>query len=88
MPKKLLNTLKYGSGKTKAKLYLMFGILAAGVVLAVIALVLGNVMLGLAAFVAIFIDGLILFNSSFEERTVNVKKNVTENKSKEKRKKM
>lgn len=88
MPKKLLNTLKYGSGKTKAKLYLMFGILAAGVVLAVIALVLGNVMLGLAAFVAIFIDGLILFNSSFEERTVNVKKNVTENKRKEKRKKM
>ena len=72
MPKKLINTLKYGSRRTKAKLYLMFGILAAGVVLEVTALVLGNVLLGLAGFVVIFMDGLILFNTSFEEKTVSV----------------
>lgn len=72
MPKKLINTLKYGSGKTKRKIYLMLGILLIGVVLTVIALVLGNLMLGLAAFVVLFIDGLILFNTSFEQKTVSV----------------
>lgn len=73
MPKKLINTLKYGSGRTKRKLYLMFGFLAAGVVLTVIALIFGNMMLGLAAFLVIFIDGLLLFNTSFEQKTVVVK---------------
>ena len=56
MSKKLINTLKYGSGKTKRKIYLMFGILAAGAVLTVIALVFGNALMGLAAFLVIFID--------------------------------
>lgn len=73
MPKKLINTLKYGSSRTKRKIYLMFGILAAGVVLSVVALVLGNLMLGLAAFVMLFVDGMILFNTSFEQKTVSVK---------------
>ena len=72
MPKKLLNTLKYGSGKTKRKIYLMFGILSAGVILTIVSLILGNVMLGLIAFAVIFADGLILFNTSFEQKTVSV----------------
>lgn len=74
MPKKLLNTLKYGNGKTKRKIYLMLGILAAGVVLTLTALILGNLMIGLAAFLVIFIDGLILFNTSFEQKSVSVQK--------------
>lgn len=82
MPKKLLNTLKYGSSKTKKKLYLMFGILAAGVVLTVIALILGNLMLGLAAFTVLFIDGLILFNTSFEQKTVSVNRPERQEKTK------
>ena len=72
MPKKLLNTLKYGNGKTKRKIYLMLGILAVGVVLTLVALILGNVLIGLVAFMVMFIDGLILFNSSFEQKTVSV----------------
>ena len=72
MPKKLINTLKYGSGKTKRKIYLMMGILAAGVILTIVALVFGNAMMGLAAFLVMFIDGLILFNTSFEQKTVSV----------------
>ena len=70
MPKKLINTLKYGSGKTKRKLYLMLGILAAGVVLTITALIANSVLLGLMAFCIIFVDGIILFNSSFEQKTV------------------
>ena len=72
MPGKLINTLKYGSSRTKRKIYLMFGILAAGVILTVAALVLGNELLGLAAFIVIFVDGMILFNTSFEQKTVSV----------------
>lgn len=72
MPGKLINTLKYGSRKTKRKIYMMFGILGVGVILTVTALLLGNELLGLAAFVVVFIDGMILFNTSFEEKTVAV----------------
>ena len=90
MPKKLINTLKYGSGKTKRKIYLMFGILAAGVVLTVTALVLGNALMGLAAFLILFIDGMILFNTSFEQKTVAVnreeKKKPAEKRKKSKKK--
>lgn len=74
MPKKLLNTLKYGNGKTKRKIYLMLGILVMGVVLILLALIFGNLMIGLAAFLVIFIDGLILFNTSFEQKSVSVQK--------------
>ena len=74
MPKKLLNTLKYGNGKTKRKIYLMLGILVTGVVLTLLALIFGNLMIGLAAFLVIFIDGLILFNTSFEQKSVSVQK--------------
>lgn len=72
MLKKLINTLKYGSKKTKRKIYLLLGILAVGVAFTVIALVFQNAMMGLAAFLVIFIDGLILFNTSFEKKTVSV----------------
>ena len=85
MPKKLLNTLKYGNGKTKRKIYLMLGILLAGVLLTLVALILGNIMLGIAAFLVLFIDGLILFNSSFEQKSVSVSKNSREKAPKEKR---
>jgi len=87
MANKLLNTLKYGSGKTKRKLYLMLGILALGVVLTLAALILGNITLGFVAFIILFIDGLILFNSSFEEKSVSVQKNPVEKTSKTKKKK-
>lgn len=90
MPNKLINTLKYGSSKTKRKLYLMLGILAAGVVLTVVALVLSNLILGLIAFGVLFVDGMILFNSSFEQKTVMVEhqdKEKTKRPRKEKRKK-
>lgn len=88
MPKKLINTLKYGSRKTKGKLYLMFGVLAAGVVLEVLALVLGNTLLGMAGFIVIFVDGMILFNTSFEEKTVSVapKEKTTKRKKKDRKK--
>ena len=72
MPCKLLNTLKYGIDRTKRKIYLMLGILAAGVVLALVSLVLGNFLLGLAAFMVLFVDGMIMFNTSFEQKTVSV----------------
>lgn len=74
MPGKLINTLKYGSSRTKRKIYMMFGILAAGAALIVAALMLSNELLGLAAFLVLFIDGLILFNTSFEQKEVSVKK--------------
>ena len=72
MAGKLINTLKYGSSRTKRKIYLLFGVLAVGVVLTTAALIVGNAMLGLLAFTVIFVDGLILFNTSFESRTVEV----------------
>ena len=72
MQKKLINTLKYGNGKTKRKLYLMLGILAAGVVMTVTALILSSVLLGTIAFCIVFVDGIILFNTSFEQKTVSV----------------
>ena len=50
----------------------MLGILAAGVVLTVIALLYENALMGIAAFLVIFVDGLILFNTSFEQKTVSV----------------
>ena len=50
----------------------MFGVLALGVVLSVIALVFGNALLGVAAFLVVFTDGLILFNTSFEQKSVFV----------------
>ena len=87
MNNKLWNTLKYGSSKTKRKIYLMLGILAAGVILTVAALMFGSLILGLAAFVIILVDGLILFNSSFDQKTIAVSKGHTEKDSKEKREK-
>ena len=86
MPKKLINTLKYGRGKTKRKIYLMMGILAAGVVLTLLAVFLGNALMGLAAFLVMFVDGLILFNTSFEQKTVSVNQpeKMKKNKKKEK----
>ena len=77
MVNKLWNTLKYGSSKTKRKIYLMFGVLATGVILTVASLIFSNAILGLVAFVVILVDGLILFNSSFEQKTVAVSKNNT-----------
>lgn len=72
MSKKIWNTLKYGSRKTKQKIFLMFGILVAGTLLVIAALIFQNALLGLAAFLVIFIDGLILFNTSFEQKSVSV----------------
>lgn len=83
MAGKLINTLKYGSSRTKRKIYLLFGILAAGVVLTTAALIAGNAMLGLLAFTVIFVDGLILFNTSFESKTMETP--VKEKKQKKKK---
>ena len=72
MLKKLLDTLKYGSGHTKRKLYLMIGALVAGVVLLILAFALSNFVLGLLGFVVLFVDGLTIFNTSFDQKTVEV----------------
>lgn len=85
MPGKLVNTLKYGNSRTKKKLYLMLGILAAGIVLTIVALVLRNAMLGLVAFLVIFVDGMILFNTSFEQKTVSVKEDEPKKQKREKK---
>lgn len=82
MPGKLINTLKYGNKKTKRKLYLLAGILAVGTVLIIVALMLGSMALGMAAFAIIFADGMLLFNTSFTQKTVSVEKK--EKKKKEK----
>ena len=71
MPGKLINTLKYGNSRTKRKIYLMMGILLAGLVLTAVAIVLGNFLLGLAGVLVIFIDGLILLNTSFEQKNIS-----------------
>ena len=87
MIKKLWNTLKYGSSRTKRKIYLMLGILLIGMILAIAAFVFENVIFGLAAIVVILIDGLLLSNTSFEQKTVSVSKNHTEEGAKEKKEK-
>lgn len=74
MSGKLINTLKYGSSKTKRKLYLLMGILAFGAVLTIVALMLGNMVLGLTAFAVLFADGMLLFNTSFAQKTISVEK--------------
>jgi len=84
---KLINTLKYGSSRTKRKIYLMFGILALGVILVVAALILGNELVGLGAFVVVFVDGMILFNTSFEEKTISIEKEEKKEKKKKEKKK-
>lgn len=86
MPKKLINTLKYGSGRTKRKLYLLLGVLAAGVVVTVAALIAKSVLLGLMAFCIIFVDGIILLNTSFEQKTVVAEPKESRKRSKEKKK--
>ena len=87
MLKKIINTLKYGSKKTKQKLYLMLGILTAGVVMAVVALMVSNALLGLAAFLVVFVDGLILINTSFEQKSVSVNRSREKDREKKRKKK-
>jgi len=86
MLKKLINTLKYGSRKTKQKLYLMVGVLSAGMLLAVVAGILGSILLGLLAFGLIFVNGLILLNTSFEQKTVMVDRKESRKKGEKKQK--
>ncbi len=75
MPKKLINTLKYGSRKTKQKLYLMLFFLLLGLVLLGVALIFQNLLLGAGAFLLLFIDGMIFLDTSFEQKTVSVNHN-------------
>ena len=72
MFKKLLDTLKYGSSHTKRKLYLLLGALLAGSVLLLLAFVLHNPVLGLLGFVVLLTDGLVILNTSFDQKTVGV----------------
>lgn len=80
---KLINTLKYGSAKTKRKLYLMLVFLAAGVGFLIASIVLGNELFGLIAFFIILVDGLTLFHTSFEQKSVSVKKSEKRKKEEE-----
>lgn len=85
MFKKLVNTLKYGSGKTRLKLWLIIGGIAIGVTGMLFALAFGIFLLGFVSFFMLFIGGLMLINTSFEEKTVSVKhkeKKVTKKKEK------
>jgi len=72
MLNKLIDTLKYGSVHTKRKLYLMFGGLLAGIILAVLTLVFGNFVIGLLGFVVLLVDGLVMLNTNFDQKTVQV----------------
>ncbi len=65
---KIINTLKYGDKATKSKLYMLFGILAAALVVFVTALAANSVALGVISFAALVIDGLILLDTSFATR--------------------
>ena len=73
MLEKLINTLKYGSTKTKQKIYTMLGFLVLGVGLFIASIVLSNLLFGIFAFAIIFVDGLILVNTSFEQKSVSIK---------------
>lgn len=73
MAGKIINTLKYGDKRTKGKLYLMFGILAAGAVGLILSLFLASVALGVAAFFALLVDGLILMNTAFGTKEISMK---------------
>lgn len=72
MLEKIINTLKYGSAHTKRVLYRLIGVLTVGIVLAVIALFWNSFVLGVLSFALIFIDGLMLFNTSFEKKEISV----------------
>jgi len=72
MLKKIINTLKYGSGKTKFKLWLILGSIAVGVTGMLFALAFGIFLLGFVSFFMLFIGGLMLINTSFEEKAVSV----------------
>lgn len=73
MAGKIINTLKYGDKRTKGKLYLMFGILAAGAVGLILSLFLASIVLGVAAFLALLVDGLILMNTAFGVKEISMK---------------
>lgn len=73
MAGKIINTLKYGDRKTKGKLYLLFGILAAGVVVLLLALILSSMALGVLAFLALLVDGLVLMNTAFGTKEISMK---------------
>ena len=79
MAGKIINTLKYGDKRTKGKLYLLFGILAAGAVGLILSLFLASVALGVAAFFALLVDGLILMNTAFGTKEISMKQENTEN---------
>jgi len=69
---KIIDTLKYGSGHTKRKLYLWAGTLAVGIILVILAFVFDSFVLGLLGFVALLIDGLSMINTSFVQKEVQV----------------
>ncbi len=74
MLEKLINTLKYGSVKTKRKIYTILGFFIVGIGLLIASIVLSNWIFGILAAAVIFIDGLILANTSFEQKSISVKK--------------
>lgn len=75
MLEKLINTLRYGNAKTKQKLYFILAFLVVGIGFLIAAIVLQNALFGLLSFLVLFIDGLTLFNTSFEQKSVSRKKN-------------
>lgn len=83
---KILNTLKYGNVRTKIKLYVMLAILIIGVGLLMTALVFGNFLPGLLGVSVIFVDGLILLNTSFEQKSLSVNQKEPKKKAKKKEK--
>jgi len=72
MLNKIIDTLKYGSGHTRRKLFLMLAALFAGVILLISAFVAGNFVCGLLGFVVLLTDGLVMLNTSFDQKTVEV----------------
>lgn len=74
MAGKIRNTLKYGDKRTKGKLYLMFGMLAAGVLLLFVSLLTTSLLLGIVAFLALFTDVLVLINSNFSKKEITMQR--------------
>ena len=84
MLEKLINTLRYGNAKTKQKLYFILVFFVVGIVFLITAIVFQNVLFGLLAFLVLFVDGLTLFNTSFEQKSISVKKEEKEKKDSKK----
>lgn len=72
MVHKIIDTLKYGSGRTKRKLYLIAGAFLAGIILVITALIMSKLVPGLVGGFLLLAGGFVMMNASFAQKTVEV----------------